>query len=156
MQLNLAAFFSTNADHAQEARALQFFQELGEQGNCRVQICCVPDFTTGPNMGSPFWSNPNVCQVPGTLVRSAKTVLKAVISEPLRDRMRLFPSRRWEAKFKGQPTASVFGAICKQGKWSRGSEVDFFLDAGAMIRPSSDHTSKLSPVSCGPFPAFPY
>jgi hypothetical protein len=95
-------------------------------------------------------------KVPGTLVRSAKTVLKAVISEPLRDRMRLFLSRRWEAKFKGQPTANVFGAIYKQGKWGRGSERDFFLDAGAMIQPSSDHTSKLSPVSFGPFPAFPH
>jgi hypothetical protein len=54
MHLNLAALFSTNADHAQEARGFSFSRSWVSkgivQGNCRVQICCVLDFTTGPNM----------------------------------------------------------------------------------------------------------
>src|SRR5580700_2858140 len=117
MQLNLAVLFSTNADHAQEARALHFFRSWVSKGivACRFVVCQTsrPGQTWDRHSGVTLMS----AKVPGTLVRSAKTALKAVISEPLRDRMRFFLSRRWEAKFKGQPTANVFGAICKQGKW---------------------------------------
>jgi hypothetical protein len=70
-------------------------------------------------------------KVPGTLVRSAKTLLKVVIPESLRDHIRHTLSRRWDAKFRGQPAANVFGAIYKQGRWGHGSEGDFCSGRGS-------------------------
>jgi hypothetical protein len=99
---------------------------------CRAQICCVLDFTTYRKHGiASRGVTAMSASIPGALIRSAKTILKVVIPEPLRDRIRLTLSRRWEAKFKGQPTANVFGAIYKQGKWGHGSEGDFCSGRGS-------------------------
>jgi len=70
------------------------------KGIGRVPIYCVLDFTTGLSMDRHFGAAPDVHQVPrNSHSPPQKTVLKAVISEPLRDRVRLFLSRRREEKF---------------------------------------------------------